>query len=91
MLYFDQLATISKHLSQLNNQQISNNTPIINQIDQSNDEQNKYLLKMMHAFKTFGTLRAAKAILPKNKRSSTKLTRRKLKKLPSWPQWQKRE
>ena len=91
MLYFDQLATISKHLSQLNNQQISNNTPIINQIDQSNDEQNKYLLKMMHAFKTFGTLRAAKAILPKNKRSSTKLTRQKLKKLPSWPQWQKSE
>ena len=46
---------------------------------------------MIHAVKTFGTLRAAKAILPKNKRASNKLTQRKLKKLPNWPKWQQSE
>ena len=36
---------------------------------------NKYFLKMLHAVASYGTIRAAKAILPQNKRSSTKLTR----------------
>ena len=36
---------------------------------------------------THGTLRAAKAILPKNKRASTKLTQRKLKQRPDWNDW----
>ena len=91
MLYFDQLATIQKHLTQLRLAQTSDTPPKINRIDASNSETHKYFLKMLHAVKTYGTLRAAKAILPKNKRSSTKLTRRKLKKLPNWHQWQMSE
>ena len=46
---------------------------------------------MIYAVKTFGTLRAAEAILQKNKRASTKFTRRKLKKLRNWPKWQQSE
>ena len=45
----------------------------------------------MSTFQNFGTLPAAKAILPKNKRASTKLTQRKLKKLPNWAKWQQNE
>ena len=45
MLYFDQLATISKHLSNIKNQQNTNNSTI-NQIDNSTNEQNKVLLKI---------------------------------------------
>ena len=91
MLYFDQLATIQKHLTQLRHSQQPSTSSNINKIEQSNSETHKYFLKMLHAVKTYGTLRAAKAILPKNKRSSTKLTRRKLKKLPNWHQWQMSE
>ncbi len=42
---------------------------------------------MLHAVATQRTIRAAKSILPKNRRSSTKLTRRKLRKQPDWQEW----
>lgn len=41
---------------------------------------------------TQGSLQSAKAIiLPKNKRASTKLTRRKLKNPSDWQDWRKSE
>ena len=43
---------------------------------------------MIHAVKTYGTIRAAKAILLKNKSSSNKLTRHELKNIDSWLEWQ---
>ena len=91
MMYFDQLATISKHLQNIKHETINNTDPTISKIDDSPNQTKKYFLKMLHAVATQGTLRAAKAILPKNKRSSTKLTRRKLKKLPEWNDWLKSE
>ena len=87
MMYFDQLATISKQLQNIKNEKIENTDPTVSKIDDSPSQTKRYFLKMLHAVATQGTLRAAKLILPKNKRSSAKLTRRKLKKLPEWSDW----
>ncbi len=46
---------------------------------------------MINAFKRHGAIKSAKAILPKNKRSSNHLTRRKIKKMDCWPEWEKSE
>ena len=91
MLYFDQLATISRHLNNIKMMKSASNTPPTQKIDISNQEQTRYLAKMLHAVKTFGTLRSATAILPKNKRSTNKLTRRKLKNGNNWKDWQDSE
>ena len=87
MMYFDQLATISKHLQNIRFNKSSSSTPAIDKLDKSSDQTNKYLLKMLHAVATHRTVRAAKSILPKNRRSATKLTRRKLRKQPDWNDW----
>lgn len=81
MMYFDQLAMISKNLHHIKNHTNDNQMiPTSTKIDDSLSHTKKqYLLKMLHAVATQGTLRGAKAILPKNKRSSPKLTCRKLK------------
>ena len=65
MLYFDLLATILKHLSQIKNIENTNENSKINWISRSKHEQNKYLLKMMYTIKTFGNPCAAKASFPK--------------------------
>ena len=49
-------------------------------LNKSSTETKRYFLKMLTAMATHGTLQSAKAILPKNKRSSNKLTRKKVKK-----------
>ena len=68
ILYFDQLSTISKHLNEINKHIKSpNSTSHITKLDNSNTERNKYLLKLIHSIKTYGTLRAVNAVLPKNK------------------------
>ena len=46
---------------------------------------------MIDAIQRYGTIKSAKAILLKNKRSSNRLTRRKLKNMDCWPEWQKSE
>ena len=81
MMYFDQLATISKHLKNITYDRTNNLDPIIHKIDRSATQTKRLFLKMFHAVATQGTVKATKAILPKNKRSSTKLTRQKLKKV----------
>ena len=43
---------------------------------------------MQKAFETYGTLRAAKGIQPKNQRRSSKLTRKKLQLQHDWNDWQ---
>ena len=90
MTYFDQLATIAKHLHKIkfdDDSQPTNTSKLNNSVKQTK----KYFIKMLDAVTTYGTLKSVKAILPKNRRSSTKLTRCKLKKLPECPQWLKSE
>ena len=87
MLYFDQLSTIAGHLQHIKMLQ-STNYNNDKKLDKSSKETKRYFLKMLNAMATHGTLRSAKAILPKNKRSSNKLTRRKLKNQPDWHDWQ---
>ena len=91
MLYFDQLSTIARHLNNIKTLQDNKSRHPISKIDESKQQQERYLIKMMKAVKTYGTLRAAKAISPKNKRSSNKLTRRKLKELDTWNEWKASE
>ena len=91
MMYFDQLSTIAKHLHNIKHDRHSNNNTNISKVVSSESQTKRYLLKMLHAVASHRTVRAAKAILPKNKRSSTKLTRRKLKNLPEWNDWLKSE
>ena len=85
-LYFDQLTTVTNCLNQIKTQHIPNDNKL-QKLDKSSNETKRYFLKMLHAMATHGTLRAAKAILPKNKRASTKLTQRKLKQRPDWNDW----
>ena len=91
MMYFDQLARISKHLHNIKNDISDQDESTQTKLDNSSDQSHQYLIKMLRAFEKYGTIRAAKAILPKNRRNSTKLTRRKLKKLPVWNLWQQSE
>ena len=92
MLYFDQLSTIAQHLKDIDtDKNSSHSTSDINKLEKSNNETNRYILKMIDAIKQYGTIKSAKAILPKNKRSSNRLTRRKLKNMDCWPEWQKSE
>ena len=83
MLYFDQLSTIANRLKQIKIQQ-DNPSNMSHKLETSSTETKRYFIKMLHAMAQHGTLKAAKAILPKNKRTSTHLTRRKLKQLPEW-------
>ena len=94
MLYFDQLSTISRHLHHikaLNDNDTISTTATSHKINQSSSHQQQYISKIINAVKQHGTINAAKAILPKNKRSSNKLTRRKLKNMETWPEWQQSE
>ena len=92
MLYFDQLSTISTHLHNIKfkNKNTSPTPPSI-KLNNSSREQQRYISKIINAMKTYGNIKAAKPILPKNNRSSNKLTRQKLKNLPTWPEWQQSE
>lgn len=67
MLYFDQLATIADHLNNIKYATTSSAIPTTTQLDQSDQECNRYINKMITAFKQFGSINAAKAILLKNK------------------------
>ena len=91
MLYFDQLSTISKHLHNIKFNNNNNSTTSNIKLNNSPKEQQQYITKIINAMKTYGNIKAAKAILPKNKCSSNKLTRRKLKNLPTWTEWQQSE
>ena len=92
MLYYDQLVMISDHLECIKNDTTSNqSTTTISKLNASTHIQHKYLAKMFDAFTKQGTIHAAKAILPKNKRKSTRLTRRKLKMLDNWDEWKQSE
>ena len=91
MMYFDQLSTISKHLHNIKHDSILDSTSTISKLNSSKRQTQRYLTKMLQAVRTHGTIKAAKAILPKNKRSSTMLTRRKLKHLPEWDEWKNSE
>ena len=87
MLYFDQLSTIARHLDNIKTLQDNISENPIDKIDKSTVEQERYLTKILNTFKKYGTIRAVKSIIPKNKRSSKKLTRRKLKSMPTWNEW----
>ena len=70
MLYFDQLATIHDHLHNIKHDQpsSSSSTSTINKLDASSDQSSKYCLQMIQSFLQHGTIKAVRAILPKNKR-----------------------
>jgi hypothetical protein len=68
----------------------------VDDVNRDKDVNGPILINMMKAYLSEGTIQAAKAaipkaILPKSKQRSTKLTRRKLKKLDNWKDWQKSE
>jgi dUTP pyrophosphatase len=94
LMYFDQLSTISKHLHNIKYDQ--NDTIQADDVNRDKDVSGPILINMMKAYLSEGTIQAAKAaipkaILPKSKQRGTKLTRRKLKKLDNWKEWQKSE
>ena len=91
MLYFDQLATIAKHLDSIKYDITISENKNIQNANTTINETKSYFIKMLDAMAKHGTLKAAKAILPKNRRSSTKLTRRKLKMLDTWHEWKQSE
>jgi dUTP pyrophosphatase len=94
LMYFDQLSTISKHLNNIKND--TNDSIHVHDINKNKDIQGPVLINMMKAYLKEGTVQAAKAaipkpILPKSKQRGHKLTRRKLRKLDNWKEWQKSE
>ena len=91
MLYFDQLATIAKHLDSIKYDTTISETKNLQKANTTINETKSYFIKMLDAMAKHGTLKSAKAILPKNRRSSTKLTRRKLKMLDTWHEWKQSE
>jgi hypothetical protein len=93
LMYFDQLSTISNHLKNI---KYDKNDSIHPDNVNKNDEKGPILINMMKAYLNEGTVQVAKAAIPKailskSKQRTTKLTRRKLKKLDNWDQWQKSE
>ena len=84
MLYFDQLATIHDHLQSIKTNITQSSEPTINKINNSEEESSKYVLRMINSYLQHGTINAAKAILPKNKRRGHRLTRNKLRKQSDW-------
>ncbi len=91
MMYFDQLAMISSHLDSIKYETKPTSLPSIAKINSSNDLSTYYMEEMMKAYNKHGTIKAAKAILPKNKRKSSRLTRRKLKVQDDWNDWKASE
>lgn len=91
LMYFDQLATINQHLNDIKYDTSSNTSSIIQKIESNTESTNTYLHKILQTYAKYGTLRSIKGILPKNKRRSTKLTRRKLQQQPDWNDWRKSE
>ena len=87
LLYFDQLNMINNHLQDIQHNTTTTVSPTIQTINNSSILQNKYINQLMQA----PTINAPQAILPKNKRSSTRLTQQKLKVLDTWPEWQASE
>lgn len=70
-MYFDQLVSMSKHLSNIEHDIKSNITePISSKIDNTSHQTKKYYQKMPHAVATHGTIQAAKAILHKTNKVS---------------------
>ena len=91
MLFFDQLSTIANHLSEIKYNTRSSKAPSINQINNSSDASSKHVLRMIDAYLREGTINAVKGILPKNKRRSRRLTRKRLKSQSDWNAWQQSE
>lgn len=91
LMYFDQLATISQHLNDIKYDTTSDTSSTINKIESSKSVAHSYLQKMIQTYAEYGILRLIKGILPKNKRRSTRLTRRKLQIQPDWEDWKKSE
>lgn len=87
IMYFDQLSTIADHLNCIKQNTGTDGTSKIQKIESNKAVAQSYLKKMQKAFETYGTLRAAKGILSKNQRHSTKLTRKKLQLQPDWEDW----
>ena len=86
MMYFDQLATISTHLQQIQN----------NESDKTiNPEENKSapnsiisnIIKVLKNDSSTSLVNKLQQILPKSKVKSKKLTRRKLKGTADWDEW----
>ena len=91
MMFFDQLSTIHNHLSEIKYNTRSSKKPAIDQVNDSSRESSKYVLKMINAYLQEGTVNAVRGILPKNKRKSNKLTRKRLKSRDDWTQWEWRK
>lgn len=87
MIYFDQLAMIHDHLCNIKNEESSSTIPTITKLNQSSEESSKYCLRMIESYPKHGTIKAVKAILPKNKRRGRRLTRKKLKNQDDWNDW----
>jgi dUTP pyrophosphatase len=90
MMYFDQLVTIARHLNNIK-YDLSDATPP-SSINQSNNSKTQAIARMLVAAVKHGTIHAVKAampkaILPKSKQRSNKLTRRKLKHRNDWTNW----
>ena len=91
MIYFDQLAMIGRHLSNIKYDKHDNDV-----INPPRQVKANVMIKMLEAYWTEGTIHAAKAqipkaILPKNRQRGLKLTRNKLKKQENWNKWQESE
>ena len=91
MLYFDQLSTIARHLDNIKTLRDKDTTKPIDKIDKSTPQQQRYLSKILKTFQTHGTIQAVKSIIPKNRRAANRLTRRKLKNMPTWKEWRSSE
>ena len=78
-MYFDQLTTIANHLNE------------IKRDDKISQPSLKYVEGEQHHITPDGIIHAIKGILPKNRRRSTRLTRRKLKNQDDWLEWQAAE
>ena len=78
MLYFDQLVSIADHLHNIKHDMSPSAEQQTNILNKSQESKN-VVKKIINAFTTHGTIKAIKAILPKNKRRSNRLTRQKLK------------
>ena len=82
MLYFDQLATISSHLHAIKYNMPNAKPHTFTKVPSQ---------QPTTIPSTVNKIQSKKGILPKNKRKSNKLTRRKLKKMENWILWRNSE
>lgn len=89
IMYFDQLATISRHLSQLKNDlshERLNGTTAENM-----DNHMATKIQRISSKLPLPVVKALRQILPKSKITSKNLTRKKLKNGNNWDSWQQSE